>query len=114
MDLPLDQLAAEPAEGALPGRGDDRRGGQHRGHGPAARHRAMDAVRRDPGAVHAGLGTCAPIPGERPPAGGGEPPAAGGAGPPGAAAAGKDQLAFVDIDSMQKRVYGHHKQGARP
>ena len=26
---------------------------------------------------------------------------------------GKDVLAFVDIDSMQKRVYGHHKQGAR-
>src|ERR1700691_139053 len=26
---------------------------------------------------------------------------------------GKDQLAFVDIDSMQKRVYGHQKQGAR-
>ena len=25
---------------------------------------------------------------------------------------GKDVLAFVDIDSMQKRVYGHHKQGA--
>ena len=22
-------------------------------------------------------------------------------------------LAFIDIDSMQKRVYGHHKQGAR-
>src|SRR5271165_6891453 len=26
---------------------------------------------------------------------------------------GKDVLAFVDIDSMQKRVYGHKKQGAR-
>jgi Transposase DDE domain group 1 len=25
---------------------------------------------------------------------------------------GADQLAFVDADSMQKRVYGHHKQGA--
>jgi hypothetical protein len=25
---------------------------------------------------------------------------------------GKDVLAFVDIDSMQKRVYGHRKQGA--
>jgi hypothetical protein len=25
---------------------------------------------------------------------------------------GKDVLAFVDIDSQQKRVYGHHKQGA--
>jgi hypothetical protein len=25
---------------------------------------------------------------------------------------GKDQLAFVDIDAMQKRVYGHRKQGA--
>src|SRR5579864_7341969 len=25
---------------------------------------------------------------------------------------GKDVLAFVDIDAMQKRVYGHHKQGA--
>ena len=25
---------------------------------------------------------------------------------------GKDALAFVDIDSMQKRVYGHKKQGA--
>jgi hypothetical protein len=25
---------------------------------------------------------------------------------------GRDVLAFVDIDSMQKRVYGHHKQGA--
>jgi Transposase DDE domain group 1 len=26
---------------------------------------------------------------------------------------GADALAFVDIDSMQKRVYGHNKQGAR-
>jgi hypothetical protein len=26
--------------------------------------------------------------------------------------AGKDTLAFVDIDAMQKRVYGHRKQGA--
>jgi hypothetical protein len=25
---------------------------------------------------------------------------------------GKDVLAFLDIDSQQKRVYGHHKQGA--
>jgi hypothetical protein len=25
---------------------------------------------------------------------------------------GRDVLAFVDIDSQQKRVYGHHKQGA--
>ena len=25
---------------------------------------------------------------------------------------GKDTLAFVDIDAMQKRVYGHRKQGA--
>ncbi len=25
---------------------------------------------------------------------------------------GKDVLAFIDIDSMQKRVYGHKKQGA--
>jgi hypothetical protein len=25
---------------------------------------------------------------------------------------GKDVLAFIDIDSQQKRVYGHHKQGA--
>jgi hypothetical protein len=25
---------------------------------------------------------------------------------------GADQLAFVDIDSMQRRVYGHKKQGA--
>ena len=25
---------------------------------------------------------------------------------------GADQLAFVDLDSMQRRVYGHHKQGA--
>ena len=26
---------------------------------------------------------------------------------------GADTLAFIDIDSMQKRVYGHQKQGAR-
>ena len=26
---------------------------------------------------------------------------------------GADALAFIDIDSMQKRVYGHQKQGAR-
>jgi Transposase DDE domain group 1 len=26
---------------------------------------------------------------------------------------GAETLAFIDIDSMQKRVYGHHKQGAR-
>jgi len=25
---------------------------------------------------------------------------------------GRDVLAFIDIDSMQKRVYGHHKHGA--
>jgi hypothetical protein len=25
---------------------------------------------------------------------------------------GRDTLAFLDIDAMQKRVYGHHKQGA--
>ena len=25
---------------------------------------------------------------------------------------GKDVLAFIDIDAMQKRVYGHHEQGA--
>ena len=25
---------------------------------------------------------------------------------------GKDTVAFIDIDSMQKRVYGHKKQGA--
>jgi hypothetical protein len=25
---------------------------------------------------------------------------------------GKETVAFLDIDSMQKRVYGHHKQGA--
>src|SRR5215469_9769638 len=26
---------------------------------------------------------------------------------------GAGVLAFIDIDSMQKRVYGHHKQGVR-
>jgi len=26
---------------------------------------------------------------------------------------GAQTLAFIDIDSMQKRVYGHKKQGAR-
>ena len=26
---------------------------------------------------------------------------------------GADTLAFIDIDSMQKRVYGHQKQGAQ-
>jgi len=26
---------------------------------------------------------------------------------------GAEALAFIDVDSMQKRVYGHHKQGAR-
>ena len=26
---------------------------------------------------------------------------------------GAETLAFIDVDSMQKRVYGHHKQGAR-
>ena len=26
---------------------------------------------------------------------------------------GAGTLAFIDIDSMQKRVYGHHKQGAK-
>src|SRR5215469_13095588 len=25
---------------------------------------------------------------------------------------GRDQLAFIDVDAMQKRVYGHRKQGA--
>jgi hypothetical protein len=32
--------------------------------------------------------------------------------PPFPATAGKDAVAFLDIDSMQKRVYGHHKHGA--
>ena len=51
--------------------------------------------------------------GQRPPAG------EGGPGVPGALAGqapllpGAGTLAFIDIDSMQKRVYGHHKQGAR-
>ena len=26
---------------------------------------------------------------------------------------GRDTLAFIDIDAMQKRVYGHRKQGVR-
>src|SRR6266487_4456468 len=26
---------------------------------------------------------------------------------------GAETLAFIDVDSMQRRVYGHHKQGAR-
>ena len=57
--------------------------------------------------------TCAAIPGGTSPAG------EGGPGVPGALARrapllpGADTLAFIDIDSMQKRVYGHKKQGAR-
>jgi hypothetical protein len=27
--------------------------------------------------------------------------------------AGADQMTFVDIDSLLRRVYGHHKRGAR-
>ena len=50
--------------------------------------------------------------GERAAAGQGVPGGAGGAGPPCPAAAGADVVAFVDIDSQQKRVYGHAKQGA--
>jgi hypothetical protein len=26
---------------------------------------------------------------------------------------GRETLAFIDIDAMQKRVYGHRKQGAK-
>ena len=51
---------------------------------------------------------------ERQPAGEGGPGVPGRAGRAGAAAARRGQtLAFIDIDSMQKRVCGHHKQGAR-
>ena len=48
---------------ALPGRRDDRRGGQHRRHGPAAPRRPAGSVRRDPGAVHAGVVPARPSPG---------------------------------------------------
>ena len=36
----------------------------------------------------------------------------GGAGPGTPLLPGADVLAFIDMDSMQKRVYGHAKQGA--
>ena len=101
------------AEGAVPGGRDGGRGGFDRRHGPAAARRDDRAVRRGPGAVHAGLalrsytwGNVSPL--EK--AGreflialAGQAPVLPGAG----------TLAFIDIDSMQKRVYGHQKQGAR-
>ena len=98
---------------ALPGGGHDRRGGQHRRHGPAA-------ARRHARCCSAGCGrrprwgrSCAPLPGgtccscrrstgsswRNWPAGPRCCPA-------------RARVAFLDIDSQQKRVYGHAKQGA--
>ena len=78
------------------------------------RHGAMDdAVRRGPRPVHARVAPALLHLGKR---------AADGEGRPGAAGParrreapllpGADVLAFVDIDSTQKRVYGHKKEGA--
>ena len=101
-----------PGEDRLPGRRDGRRGGQHRGHG-LLRHGALPVLFGDIrapstlgsflrsftwgnvlqlGKVHrqvlAELARRAPL------------------------LPGADVLAFIDIDSQQKRVYGHAKQGA--
>ena len=99
-------------EDRLPGRRDDRRGGLHRRRAAAARGHGC-GIRRDPDTVTLGshlrsyswgnvrqleavnrqllaeLARRTPL------------------------LPGKDVLAFVAIDSMQKRVYGHKKQGAR-
>ena len=78
------------------------------------RHGAMpDAVRRHPGAVHAGVVPAVVHLGQRPRSWRRWPGScwrelAGGA----PLLPGADVLAFIDIDSMQKRVYGHAKQGA--
>jgi Transposase DDE domain group 1 len=90
-----------------------RRGGQHRGHGPAAARGHGRAVRRDPGAVHAGLAPAFLYLGNvrQLEAVNGQLLAELARRVP--LLPGKDVLAFLDIDSMQKRVYGHQKQGAR-
>ena len=78
------------------------------------RHGAMtQAVRRHPGAVHAGVVPAVVHLGQRAAAGcrwPGSSWAALAAGTPLLPGAGV--LAFIDMDSMQKRVYGHAKQGA--
>ncbi len=53
----------------------------HRGHGPAAPRGAAGPVRRDPGAVHAGVVPAVVYLGERAAVGAGPPRGAGGAGP---------------------------------
>ena len=74
------------------------------------RHRP---VRRGPRPVHARLAPALLCLGKRPADREGRPRAADPARARGAAAAGADVLAFIDIDSTQKRVYGHKKEGAR-
>ena len=77
------------------------------------RHGAMDVLfggsAHRPRWVAAALN----IPGGTYAAGGGEPPAARGTGPPGAAAARQGCAGVRGLRLMQKRVYGHKKQGAR-
>ena len=78
------------------------------------RHGAMEhAVRRDPRPVHARLVPARLHLGKRQPAEQGPPGVPGGPRRAGAAAARRGTLAFIDVDSTQKRVYGYQKQGAK-
>ena len=76
------------------------------------RHGAMRCCSGPPGAVHPGIVPAVVHLGQRA-AGQGAPGIPGGTGPlQPAAARGRTHLTFTGIDSQQKRVCGHAKQGA--
>ena len=93
--------------------GDGRRRGQHRRPGRAAARRDGRPVRRGAGPVHAGHVPARVHPRPCPPTRRGAPPVPGrtGRGTPRCCPA-PTQVAFVDVDSTHRRVYGYAKQGA--
>ena len=79
----------------------------------ALRHGAMgELVRRDPGAIDAGIVPALVHLGQRASAAEGAPGVPGWAERHAPLLPGSDVLAFLDMDSAQERVYGHAKQGA--
>lgn len=86
--------------------------GQHRGHGRAPARRDGRGVRRGPGSVDAGIVPALLHLRERPPTGGCGPGLLAELARRAPLLPGAGVLAYVDIDSMQRRVYGHKKQGA--
>jgi hypothetical protein len=82
-------------------------------HGRAAARRDGRPFRRRPCPVHAGFAPALLYLGERQPAGEGGPGVLAGLAREAPLRPGAGTLAFTGIDSMQKRVYGHAKQGAK-